>query len=45
MVRSVSIFDGKTGDLVWDSGDMIETFIADSGFSDLFNSQGGEQQQ
>ncbi|CAN0537720.1 unnamed protein product, partial [Laminaria digitata] len=30
------------GDLVWDSGDFIETYIADpeNGFSGLFNSQG-----
>lgn len=42
--RSISIFDGKTGELVWDSGDFIEQFIADpaNGFSDIFNSQGGK---
>lgn len=40
--RSISIFDGKSGDLVWDSGDFIETYTADvnNGFSDIFNSQG-----
>ncbi|CAN0424076.1 unnamed protein product [Ascophyllum nodosum] len=40
--RSISIFDGKNGDLVWDSGDFIETYTADedNGFSDLFNSEG-----
>eukprot|EP00903_Cladosiphon_okamuranus_P012016 g11282.t1 len=41
--RSISIFDGKKGNLVWDSGDFIEKFTADpaNGFSDIFNSQGG----
>ncbi|CAB1115103.1 unnamed protein product [Ectocarpus sp. CCAP 1310/34] len=41
--RSISIFDGKTGELVWDSGDFIEQFTADpvNGFSDIFNSNGG----
>lgn len=45
MVRSISIFEGKKGELVWDSGDMIAMFIADpeNGYSDIFNSQGGEQ--
>lgn len=42
--RSISIFDGKTGELVWDSGDFIGRFTADpaNGFSDIFNSEGGE---
>ncbi|CAM9455187.1 unnamed protein product [Scytosiphon promiscuus] len=41
--RSISIFDGKKGELVWDSGDFIEQFTADpaNGFSDIFNSEGG----
>ncbi|CBJ25800.1 alkaline phosphatase [Ectocarpus siliculosus] len=41
--RSISIFDGKTGELVWDSGDFIEQFTADpaNGVSDIFNSNGG----
>lgn len=44
--RSISIFDGKKGELVWDSGDFIEKFTADpvNGFSDIFNSEGGENQ-
>lgn len=31
---------------MWDSGDFIETFIADpaNGFSDIFNSEGGERE-
>ena len=43
--RSISIFDGKTGELVWDSGDFIETYTADpsNGFSDIFNSEGGKK--
>lgn len=43
--RSISIFDGKKGELVWDSGDFMEQFIADpaNGFSDIFNSEGGER--
>ena len=43
--RSISIFDGKKGELVWDSGDFIEKFTADpaNGFSDIFNSEGGEK--
>ena len=42
LTRSISIFDGKNGDLVWDSGDFIETYTADedNGFSALFNSEG-----
>lgn len=42
--RSISIFDGKTGEMVWDSGDFIEKFTADpaNGVSDIFNSEGGE---
>lgn len=42
--RSISIFDGKKGELVWDSGDFIEKFTADpaNGVSHIFNSEGGE---
>ncbi|CAM9613676.1 unnamed protein product, partial [Hapterophycus canaliculatus] len=42
-VQSISIFGGKKGELVWDSGDFIEQFTADpaNGFSDIFNSEGG----
>lgn len=42
--RSISIFNAKTGALVWDSGDFIATYIADpdNGFDSLFNSKGGE---
>ncbi|CAM9565311.1 unnamed protein product [Pylaiella littoralis] len=41
--KSISIFDGKKGELVWDSGDFIEQFLADpaNGFTDIFNSEGG----
>eukprot|EP00904_Undaria_pinnatifida_P006682 jgi/Undpi1/3143/HiC_scaffold_15.g06517.m1 len=41
--RSISIFSGDSGELVWDSGDFIATYIADpdNGFSELFNSEGG----
>lgn len=44
MDRSISIFDGDSGKLVWDSGDFIATYIADpeNGFGELFNSKGGE---
>ena len=47
VVRSISIFDGKSGELVWDSGDFIETFIANekNGFSGIFNSNGGERRK
>eukprot|EP00752_Nemacystus_decipiens_P017246 g15450.t1 len=40
--RSISIFDGKKGNLVWDSGDFIGRYTADpaNGFSDIFNSEG-----
>ena len=43
--RSISIFDGKKGNLVWDSGDFIEKFTADpvNGVSDIFNSEGGKK--
>ncbi|CAM9235769.1 unnamed protein product, partial [Laminaria digitata] len=43
--RSISIFDGNSGDLVWDSGDLMENYIADheNGFSEIFNSKGGKK--
>ena len=43
VARSISIFDGDSGELVWDSGDFIARYIADpeNGFSELFNSNGG----
>eukprot|EP00904_Undaria_pinnatifida_P006684 jgi/Undpi1/3145/HiC_scaffold_15.g06519.m1 len=38
--RSISIFNGKSGDLVWDSGDFIETYMAnpENGVTEYFNS-------
>lgn len=45
--RSFSIYDGKSGEQVWDSGDFIGTYLADpaNGFDAIFNSEGGERKK